>query len=110
MIVKVPACPSHLDWESWQSAVFGRKLADSWEIAARQAIEEFTEKHLAEIEDTPVSVIPLNDETTQAWAVRANCNLNYMMPDYNTRTTLSFRYSTALVHMYEQLREENVVC
>jgi hypothetical protein len=38
-IVKIPPCPSHLDWESWQSTVFGRKLADSWEIAARKAIE-----------------------------------------------------------------------
>jgi len=67
MIVKIPPCPSRLDWESWQSTVFGRKLADSWEIAARKAIEEFTEKHPAEIVDTPYSDIPLKDETTQAW-------------------------------------------
>ena len=53
MIVKIPPCPSRLDWESWQSTVFGRKLADSWEIVARKAIEEFTEKHPAEIVDTP---------------------------------------------------------
>ena len=110
MIVKIPPCPSRLDWESWQSTVFGRKLADSWEIVARKAIEEFTEKHTAEIVDTPYSVIPLKDETTQAWAERVNRNLNYMMPDYNARTALSFRYSTALAHMYEQLREENVEC
>ena len=110
MIVKIPPCPSCLDWESWQFTVFGRKLADSWEIAARKAIEEFTEKHPAEIVDTPYSVIPLRDETTQAWTERVNHNLNYMMPDYNARTTPSFRYSTALAHMYEQLREENVEC
>ena len=90
--------------------MFGRKLADSWEIAARKAIEEFTEKHPAEIVDTPYSVIPLRDETTQAWTERVNRNLNYMMPDYNARTALSFRYSTALAHMYKQLREENVEC
>ena len=110
MIVKIPPCPSRLDWESWQFTVFGKKLADSWEIAARKAIEEFTEKHPAEIVDTPYSVIPLKNETTQAWTERVNHNLNYMMPDYNARTALSFRYSTALAHMYDQLREENVEC
>ena len=90
--------------------MFGRKLADSWEIAARKVIEEFTEKHPAEIMDTPYSVIPLKDEAAQAWTERVNRNLNYMMPNYNARTARSFRYSTALAHMYEQLREENVEC
>ena len=52
----------------------------------------------------------MKDETTQAGAEWVNRNLNYMMPDYNARTALSFRYSTALAHMYEQLREENVEC
>jgi len=33
-----------------------------------------------------------------------------MMPDYNARTALSFRYSTSLAHMYEQLHEEDVEC
>ena len=53
MIVKIPACPACLDWDSWQLAVYGRKLADSWEIAARKAIEEFSEMHSAEVMDTP---------------------------------------------------------
>ena len=60
--------------------------------------------------DTPYSVIPLKDETNQAYADRVNRNLNYMMPDYNVRTTLSFSYSSALVNVYEQLREENAIC
>ena len=110
MIVKIPACPARLEWDSWQLTVYDRKLADSWEIAARKAIEEFLEKHSAEIMDTPYSVIPLKDETTQAYQDRVNCNLNYMMPDYNVRTALSFSYSSALINMYEQLREENVIC
>ena len=101
MIVKIPACPARFEWDSWQLTVYGRKLADSWEIAARKAIEEFSEKHNAEVMDTPYSVIPLKDETTQAYADRVNRNLNYMMPDYNVRTTLSFSYSSALVNMYE---------
>ena len=90
--------------------MFGRRLANSWEIAARQAIEEFMEKHPAEVDDTPFSVIPLKDETTPAWAAWVNHNLNYMMPDYNPRTALSFRYSMAMSRMYEQLREEIVDC
>ena len=73
--------------------MYGRKLADSWEIAARKAIEEFSEKHNAEIMDTPYSVIPLKDETTQAYSDRVNRNMNYMMPDYNVSTALSFNYS-----------------
>ena len=64
MIVKIPACPARLEWDSWQLTVYGRKLADSWEIAARKAIEEFSEKHNAEVMDTPYNVIPLKDETT----------------------------------------------
>ena len=36
--------------------------------------------------------------------------MNYMMPDYNVRTALSFSYSSALINMYEQLREENAIC
>ena len=36
--------------------------------------------------------------------------MNYMMPDYNVRTALSFSYSSALINMYEQLRKENVIC
>ena len=60
--------------------------------------------------DTPYSVIPLKDETTQAYADRVNRNLNYMMPDYNVRTALSFNYSSVLNNMYEQLREENAIC
>jgi len=103
MIVKIPACPARLEWDSWQLIVYGRKLADSWEIAARKAIEEFSEKHNAEVIDTPYSVFPLKDETTQAYADRVNRNMNYMMPDYNVRTALSFSYSSALVNMYEQL-------
>ena len=59
--------------------------------------------------DTPYSVIPLKDETTQAYVDRVNCNMNYMMPDYNVRTTLSFSYSSALINMYEQLRKENAI-
>ena len=110
IIVKIPACPARLEWDSWQLAVYGRKLADSWEIAARKAIEEFSEKHNAKIMDTPYSVIPLKDETTQAYADRVNRNLNYMMPDYNVRTAQSFSYSSALINMYEQLREENAIC
>ena len=47
----------------------------------------------------------MKDETTEAYADRVNRNMNYMMPDYNVRTTLSFSYSSALVNMYEQLRE-----
>ena len=90
--------------------VYLGKLVDSWEIAARKAIEEFSEKHNAEVMDTPYSVIPLKDETTQAYADRVNRNLNYMMPDYNVRTALSFSYSSALINMYEQLREENAIC
>ena len=109
MIVKIPACPARLEWDSWQLTVYGRKLTDSWEIAARKAIEEFSEKHNAEIMDTPYSVIPLKDETTQAYADRVNRNMNYMMPDYNVRTALSFSYSSGLINMYEQLREENVI-
>ena len=108
MIVKIPTCPGRLDWDSWQLTVYSRKLADSWEIAARKAIE-FSEKHSAEIMDTPYSVIPLKDETTQAYADRVNCNLNYMMPDYNVRTAISFSYSSALINMYEQLRKENAI-
>ena len=69
MIVKIPACPARLEWDSWQLTVYGRKLADSWEIAARKAIEEFSEKHSAEIMDTPYSVFPLKDETTQAYVL-----------------------------------------
>lgn len=99
-----------MEWDSWQLTVYGRKLADSWEIAARKAIEEFSEKHNAEVVDTPYSVFPLKDETTQAYADRVNRNMNYMMPDYNVRTALSFSYSSALINMYEQLCEENVVC
>ena len=110
MIVKIPACPARLDWASWQLTVYGRKLADSWEIAARKAIEEFSEKHNTEIMDTPYSVIPLKDETTQAYADRVNRNVNYMMPDYNVKIALSFSYSSALINMYEQLREENAIC
>jgi len=110
MIVKIPACPARLEWDSWQLTVYGRKLADSWEIAARKAIEEFSEKHNAEVIDTPYSVFPLKDETTQAYADRVNRNLNIMMPDYSVRTALSFSYSSALSNMYEQLREENVIC
>ncbi|RLN09029.1 uncharacterized protein C2845_PM11G21980 [Panicum miliaceum] len=110
MIVKIPACPARLDWGSWQLTVFGRRPADSWEIAARKAIEEFSEKHNAEIMETPYIVFPLKDETTQAWTDRVNRNLNYMMPDYNAKTAASFRYSLALLKMYEQLREENVMC
>ena len=87
-----------------------RKLADSWWIAARKAIEEFSEKHSAEIIDTPYSVFPLRDETTQVYADRVNRNMNYMMPDYNVRTALSFSYSSALSNIYEQLREENAIC
>jgi len=109
MIVKIPACPTRLDWDSWQLTVYGRKLADSWEITARKAIEEFSEMHSAEVMDTPYSVIPLKDETTQAYADRVNCNLNHMMPDYNDRTALSFSYSSALINMYEQLHEENAI-
>ena len=90
--------------------MYGRKLADSWEIAARKAIEEFSEKHSVEIMDTPYSVFPLKDETTQAYADRVNRNMNYMIPDYNVRTALSFSYSSALINMYEQLREENAIC
>ena len=86
MIVKIPTCPARLDWDSWQLTVYSRKLADSWEIAARKAIEGFSEMHGAEVMDTPYSVIPLKDETTQAYADRVNRNLNYMMPDYNVRT------------------------
>ena len=108
MIVKIPACPARLEWDSWQLTVYTRKLADSWDIAARKAIE-FSEKHNAEVMDTPYSVIPLKDETTQAYADRVNRNLNYMMPDYNVRTALSFSYSSALISMYEQLREENAI-
>ena len=103
MIVKIPACPARLEWDSWQLTVYGRKLTDSWEIAARKAIEEFSEKHNAEVIDTPYSVFPLKDETTQAYVDRVNCNMNYMMPDYNIRTTLSFSYSPGLINMYEQL-------
>ena len=110
MIVKIPACPARLDWDSWQLTVYGRKLADSWEIAARKAIEEFSEKHNAEVIDTPYSVFPLRDETTQAYTDRVNRNLNIMMPDYSVRTALSFSYSSALSNMYEQLREENAIC
>jgi len=109
MIVKIPACPARLEWDSWQLTVYGRKLADSWEIAARKAIEEFSEKHSAEIMDTPYSVIPLKDETTQAYQDRVNRNMNYMMPDYNVKTALSFSYSSRLINMYEQLREENAI-
>ena len=109
MIVKIPACPARLHWDSWQLTVYGRKLADSWEITARKAIEEFSEMHGAEVMDTPYSVIPLKDETTQAYADRVSRNLNYMMPDYNVRTALSFSYSSGLINMYEQLREENVI-
>ena len=69
MIVKILACPARLDWDSWQLTVYGRKLADSWEIAARKAIEEFSEKHNAEVIDTPYSVFPLKDETTQAYVL-----------------------------------------
>ena len=32
------------------------------------------------------------------------------MPDYNVWTALSFSYSSALINMYEQLREENAIC
>jgi len=110
MIVKIPVCPARFEWDSWQLTVYGRKLADSWEIAARKAIEEFSEKHNAEVMDTPYSVIPLKDETTQAYADRVNRNLNYMMPDYNVRKALSFSYSSALINMYEQHREENAIC
>ena len=39
-----------------------------------------------------------------------NSNLNYMMPDYNVRKALSFSYSSALINMYEQHREENAIC
>ena len=59
--------------------------------------------------DTPYSVIPLKDETTQAYADRVNRDLNYMMPDYNVRTALSFSYSSGLINMYEQLCEENAI-
>ena len=99
-----------MEWDSWQLTVYGRKLVDSWEIAARKAIEEFSEKHSAEIMDTPYSVFPLKDKTTQAYADQVNRNMNYMMPDYNVRTTLSFSYSSVLINMYEQLREENAIC
>ena len=54
-------------------------------------------------------MFPLKDETTQANADRVNRNMNYMMPDYNVRTALSFSYSSALINMYEQLREENAI-
>jgi len=60
--------------------------------------------------DTPYSVIPLKDETTQAYTDRVNRNLSYMMPDYNVKTAISFSYSSALINQYEQLREENAMC
>ena len=65
--------------------------------------------HSAEVMDTPYSVIPLKDETTQTFTDRVNCNLNYMMPDFNVKTAISFRYSSALINMYEQLHEENAI-
>jgi len=54
-------------------------------------------------------VIPLKDETTQAYQDRVNRNMNYMMPDYNVKMALSFSYSSGLINMYEQLREENAI-
>ena len=35
--------------------------------------------------------------------------LKYPTPDYNVRTALSFSYSSRLINMYEQLREENAI-
>ena len=60
--------------------------------------------------DTPYNVFPLKDEITQAYADWVNRNMNYMMPDYNVRIALSFSYSSALINMYKQLREENAIC
>jgi len=110
MIVKIPPCPAHLDWESWQLTVYGRRMEDSWEAAARRAIEEFSERHNAEVMDTPYSVIPLRDETTQAYTDRVNRNLSYMTPDYNIKTAISFSYSSALINQCEKLRKENAIC
>ena len=93
-----PSCPA---FQTWYHIAYGKKLQDTCQKAARQALIEYRQIFEEDIERTPARFFPVPNQTTPTWCekVWALEKIDLKTPEYTAVTTV--KYLHALDTLYE---------
>jgi hypothetical protein len=68
--VDILAHPTDLTMTAWFTTAQGDDLDDTLEMAAHQALTEFCERHLSDLSDTAIALLPVQNEDNTVWSER----------------------------------------
>ena len=95
----------HPGWPNLEVEVRGRRLADTWETAALQALIQFCSQHPWEVLDHPIGLLPTTQVDDIAWLERVDHMdvLGHTRPQETILT--SMRCMNALFRLYQLQKE-----
>jgi hypothetical protein len=106
--VKISVCPTNPAWEEWECKAQGRKLSDTVQKAALEALTTFCGKHPVEIAGSAAKVIPVPERHTVPGGKCEAILPAQSNPHYSLDLVTSVRFSEAMYDTYRRVVGESV--
>jgi hypothetical protein len=88
---------------AWFTMARGDDLDDTLERAAHHALTEFCESHLSILDDTTITVLPIQNEGNTEWSERMAAVGNPELPTHHAGWALMARYSQHVSSLLQEV-------
>jgi hypothetical protein len=87
----------------WFTTARGEDLDDTLERAAHQAFTEFCEHHLSVLDDTAISLLPIQNEGNMVWSERVAAISDPELPAHHAGWALTARYAQHVSSLFQEV-------
>jgi hypothetical protein len=88
---------------AWFTMARGDDLDDTLERAAHHALTEFCESHLSVLDDTTITLLPIQNEGNTEWSERVAAVGNPELPTHHAGWALMARYSQHVSSLLQEV-------